>query len=209
MLEILSSREVLGPDLRESRDFTLDRSFDVTLAAYGLDVHEPLPSLVIPAGKRIALSELMTPVLRTTADIAQYKEWIGLSDALAANDVPHDGLPALPRNPWPKGRIVASLDELTASELADVQAAANHYLWGDSRLVRSYKEALERFYGPFEAGVYVVSRLVIESGASLAVEGRPAVLLCDSLELHDGGSLALYTVTRMWVQALNKLSIVH
>jgi len=207
MLEVLSPREILGPELREPRRYSLDRSFDDTVAAYGLRSSDAI-SLTVPAGARLALSDLATPVLRATADIAQYKEWIGLSDALVEQET-LEGLPALPKHAWPQDRIVGSLDDLTAEELADVQAAANTWLWGDSRLVRSYKGALERFYGPFEVDVYLVSRLIVEPGAALVVSGRPTALLCDSIELHDGGSLALHTVTRTWVQALHKLSLVH
>jgi len=206
MMEVLSPREILGPELREPRRYSLDRTFDDTLAVYGLRNSDAI-SLTVPAGQRLVLSEIAMPVLRATADIADYKEWIGLSDAHVEQET-LEGLPALPRHAW-NGRIVDTLDDLTADELADVQAAANTFLWGDSRLVRSYKGALERLYGPFEVDVYVVSRLVVEPGAKLVVSGRPTALLCDSIELHDGGSLLLHTVTRTWVQALHKLSLVH
>lgn len=209
MQEVLSPREIYGPELRESRRFSLDRSLADTLAVYGLGVSDAVvPSLVVPANERLVLAEVATPVVRKTADIAQYKEWIGLENALI-DEAALEGLPALPRHAWPQGRTPTTLDDLSAAELADVQAAANTYLWGDSRLVRSYKEALDLFYGPFEVDVYVIDRLVIEPGASLIVADRPTALLCNAIELHDSGALKLYSITRMWVQTLNKLSIVH
>jgi len=208
MLEVVSPREIAGSELRESRSFSIDRSFDETVAAYGLTTSIAVPSIIVPPREQVVLSNIATPVLRKTADIAEFKEWIGMSNALIEQE-PLDGLPALPKNAWPSGRVIASLDGLSAAEVADVEAAANAYIWGDSRLVRSYKETLDRVYGPFEVDVYVVSKLVVDAGATLLVSGRPTAILCESIELHDGSSLRLHAVTRMWVQSLRKLSIVH
>ena len=160
--------------------------------------------LVVRAGERLLLSEVMTPEVRSTTDVALFKQWIGTDDRLI-EEHPMEGLPELPSREWPENRV-ADPAVLSAEEWADLQRAAKAYLFGHSKLVESYKPAIEVFFGPFEADVYVLDRLVLEPGATLIVDRRPVSLLIDSVTLHPGAAIRLHTIAKLWIRHCEKIA---
>jgi len=206
MVELRTAgQQLVEPDLDRILGWSRSHTFEEALALYGIAPAEVVtPELIVRAGERVVLSEVMRPSVRGTADAAVFKRWIGLDDSLI-EEQPMDGLPDVPQRAWPEGRVIG-LDTLSDDEWGDVQLAAKAYLFGHSRLVESYKTPIEQFFGPFEADVYVIPRLVIEPGATLVVDRRPTAMLVDSLTLHEGGAIHLLTIARLRVQTLRKLA---
>ena len=205
MLELL--KDIAVPVLpRVMRTYETNFSFQDALNAYGMtraDVE--VDELIVRRGETLVLRERLTGRPLETGSVTQFKEWIGLADSIAER-YPLEGLPELPRAELARDRIIDPAT-LTDGEWEDVQRAASAYLFGHSALVAGYREAIELLYGPFAADAFALPRIVVECGGTLVVNGRPAAILSESLELHEGGDIRLHTVTRMSVESLHKLSI--
>lgn len=184
-----------------------DTSFEEALSAYGLTRDQAAAPIHVRAGETIDLHDLAVPQVLRTSDVAQFKAWIGVPDAWIENNT-LEGLPEIPSEPWTKN-AATTVEQLTEQEWANVQMAAKAYLFGHSALVESYAPAIEMFFGPFAAEVYVIPRLVIESGAVLTVSGRPSALLIEELEIHEGGRWNLQTILRINVQSMRKLTVAY
>ena len=209
MLETYTNpTELTRSRLPGASGLAVDREFEDVLADYGLNRDDAnLNELVVPSGSVLRLSDLVKPHLRQSADAADLKRWVGLSDAfIDAN--PGLEMPEPPARPW-TGHTAASLEALSAEQLSDVQRATENYLFGNSKLARSYKPAIEAFYGPFEVALYLIPRIVIEPGARLEVNGRPTALLCEQFIIQAGGALDLKTIARLWIHELEKRTITH
>jgi hypothetical protein len=180
-------------------------SFDESLAGYGLTAADiALSTLRIHRGETVALHQAVPPRLLQTAEVAQFKQWIGVPDELIDRHSP-ENLPVPPDAPWTRGRDV-SPETITAAEWTNIQLAAKAYLFGHSAPVASYAPAIELFFGPFEADLYAIPHIVIEKDARLIVSARPAVLLVDTLDIHHDGRLDVTTISRIFVRSLRKLS---
>jgi len=206
MLQLL--KDIEAPAVpRVTRTFESQFSFHDALTVYGLTRADmELDELIVRRGQTVVLRERLTGHPLETSSVAQFKEWIGLSDAIIERH-PLEGLPELPRAEWTRGRVIDPT-ALTDDEWEDVQRATNAYLFGHSGLVAGYREVIELLYGPFAADVFALPRIVVECGGTLVVNGRPAAILAEDFELHEGGDVRLYTVTSMSVESLQKLSIV-
>ena len=150
-----------------------------------------------------------------TTDADVMKRWVGLSDATAL---------AAPEVAWTFdaaeiGDPVAWLAKATYSddEQAVLDRLVRAYVFGLSTPLRPYKALVEhyrRFKGrqyPEMGEVFRVHALLaryvsIAPGARLVVEGPlPTVLIADHMDIHEGGSLALQTITYMTVGYLRKV----
>ncbi|MDN3055401.1 hypothetical protein PH213_12800 [Streptomyces sp. SRF1] len=136
--------------------------------------------------------------LLVTGDLNQYKQWIGRPDDECA-DVPLE----LPE-PWTAG-TGRDCRDLTAAEQRALEIAGNAYLFGDSRRVTEYRPVLESYRAPFMASVYAARRVHILPGATLVVDGQPAILLFEDVVLHDGGRLITHTPTNAVFGRLRKI----
>jgi hypothetical protein len=184
-----------------------DSSFDEALSAYAMTRDHAVTEVHVRAGETVDLRDLAVAQLAQTADVTQFKAWIGVPDEWIERQE-LEGLPEIPTAPWTKTDATA-VEQLTEEEWANVQLAAKAYLFGHSALVSSYAPAIELFFGPFAADVYVIPRLVIEEGATLTVSGRPAALLIEDLEIHEGGRWNLQTILRIHVQSLRKVTVAY
>lgn len=209
MLETYTNpTELTRSRLPEASGLSVNREFDDVLADYGLDRSEAnIDELVVPSNSVVRLSDRVQPHLRTSANVADLKRWVGLSDSFIDA---HPGLemPEPPSRPWTAGHAT-TLAELTSDQLKDVQLATESYLFGNSEIARGYKQAIETFYGPFEVELYLIPRIVIEPGGRLEVTGRPTALLSEQFTIHSGGALDLKTIARLWVRELEKRTITH
>lgn len=202
MLQVM--RETTTELLSLPRD-TVRGSFDEALRVYGLGRRDAAAAeLIVRRGQTVVLHEALRPVLLETGDAARFKEWVGLADA-TIEQYPVEGLPELPRAAWAHTGVTDP-GVLRPEEWEDVQRATKAYLFGHSALVAGYKEAIELYFGPFAADVYVLPRLRIEDGGTLIVRGHPAALLVEHLELC-GGDIRFYTIVKMWVDSLRKESL--
>lgn len=155
-------------------------------------------SLSVACGQRRVLSSDpadasgVVPLMLSTTDIDLFKCWVGAPDeSCRAHAATHRYWP-LPSRPW-SGRQVSSRGDFTAEEAADIECAGHAYLFGDSALVRDYRDVIGLYHGSFEAAVYRLNELSVMPGARLSVVGAPAVLLCAKFDLHAPGQLVLYT----------------
>jgi hypothetical protein len=206
----LFAQQDLSPLLQAKDINVLQRvqNYETTLAEYGLDPADALvEDFVLEAGTTLTLGQDPCKLLRRvlhTEQLDEFKRWIGIADEL----IEHGPMlpPAdFPENPW-SARLERPRTELTELEWRDIELATNYYLFGDSRLVASYKNAISRHFGPFEAALYAADRVEIMPGATLSVMGYPAILVFSEMVIHQGGNLKLHTPTKMFVDKLSKLS---
>lgn len=155
-------------------------------------------SLSVERGQQRVLSSdpadasAVAPLMLTTTDVDLFKRWIGAPDeSCRAHAETHQYWP-LPTRAW-SGRSVSSRRDFTAEEAADIERAGRVYLFGDSTLVRDYRDVIGLYHGTFEAAIYAMDELSVMPGARLSVVGAPAVLLCSKFDLHAPGQLVLHT----------------
>lgn len=205
MMDLSAGRmELRRPELQDILESGLDRGLVEALAPYGLTPQDAQAAeLRVGRAEVVVLGERLVAHTLRTPDAATIKEWIGLGQAAVARAL---SLPEPPSTPWPAGKAYDPA-RLSAAEQADLERAAKAYLFGDAGPVAGYKPAIEARFGPFEADVYFVRRLVIEPDGVLIVRGRPTALLVEEIDLHDGGSVRLETVAKMWVQSLRKIGV--
>jgi hypothetical protein len=91
--------------------------------------------------------------------------------------------------PW-NGRK-ASLGSMSPEERIALDKAYYAYIFGNSRLVSTYREVLQACFSPFEAGIYRASLVRIEAQGDLIVQGCAAILDFDELIIEDGGRFIL------------------
>ncbi|TFI53152.1 hypothetical protein BLD44_017600 [Mastigocladus laminosus UU774] len=187
--------------------------FESLLAEYNLnrnfEVHSE--SLIIKSGSQVVISTtldmsaLFQPCLRSTKNLDQFKAWIGIPNSLFEQGV-FSFTKELPSKPW-MSKAVSDISSLSLAEQEDIERAGYAYLFGNSKLVDSYKEVLEKLHAPFEVAVCAIKKVVIESGGSLIIQGsRPAVLIFGELEIIEGSTIKIYAPTNMTVQQLHKIS---
>lgn len=209
MLETYTNpTELKRSRLPEASGLSVNREFDDVLADYGLDRSQAnIDQLVVPSNSIVRLSDQVQPHLRASANVADLKRWVGLSDSFIDA---HPGLemPEPPSRPW-TAEQATTLADLNPEQLKDLQLATESYLFGNSEIARSYTQAIETFYGPFEVELYLIPRIVIEPGGRLEVSGRPTALLSKQFTIHSGGALDLKTIARLWVRELEKRTITH
>jgi hypothetical protein len=177
-------------------------SLEAALARFGLTgLPEAAGRLHLTAGTELALGQapIGAWVRQTlhTNDIDVLKRWIGRADDEGMEQAD------LPSGEW-TGPALAR-HELSPEQLVDVEKAAHIYLYGDSRLVRSYREVLESSFGTVEVDLWMGDKLVIETGASLLLR-RPTALLVREVEIHEGGNLYLYNVASLALGTLRKIA---
>jgi hypothetical protein len=135
-----------------------------------------------------------------TADTDAYKSWLGVPDE-AVRGGQLDGVSIDAARPLHPADFFAG-DSLEGEARAELARVAWVYLFGDSSSVRDYKPAIDRHFGPFAAAVLLVRRIEVQAGARLIISGCPTVLGCDLLIIHDGGQLAVQTVSQVAVGEL-------
>ncbi|MCG8367929.1 MAG: hypothetical protein MJA27_31925 [Pseudanabaenales cyanobacterium] len=183
---------------------SLDKVDDV-LTAFGLQKYDILDSLLIGNNVQKNLSSdlekhsSITPKIFITKNLDQYKSWIGRDDT-GVEDTPW----VLPTALW-NDRKISVVNELTPEEVENVEKAGRVYIFGNSALVRSYREIIEFCNAPFEVAVYAARKVIIKPGGSLIVSGIPAILLFEELEIHSLGNLAIYTVCHAKIGTLQKI----
>lgn len=206
----LFAQQDISPLIQPKEMNVLHRSqnYETTLAEYGLSPADALAeNFVLEAGTSLDLGhdpcELRARVLHTK-ELDEFKSWIGVANELIENG---SMLPPLefPKNPW-SAHLEGPRTDLTEVEWKDIERATKYYLFGDSRLVCSYQKAISRHFGPFEAALYAAERIEIMPGATLSVMGYPAILIFDEMVIHQGGSVKLFTPTKMYVDTLSRLS---
>jgi hypothetical protein len=147
----------------------------------------------------------VTPLMLTTSDVDLFKRWIGVPDeSCRAHEATHRYWP-LPTRQW-SGRKVSSRLDFTAEEAVDIERAGRVYLFGDSALVRDYRDVIGLYHGTFEAAIYAMNELSVMPGARLSVVGAPAVLLCSKFDLHAPGQLVLHTPCHAHFGSVRKFS---
>ena len=167
---------------------------DDVLVELGLEKNNIPDSLIIDRNAQTHLSSdlneqsAIIPKILTTNDLDQYKSWIGRDDAGIDNTQW-----ILPTAPWEK-RAISDFKELTTEEKENIEKAGWVYLFGNSTLVKSYREIIEFSNAPFEVAIYAARKVTIRSGSSLIVSGTPAILLFEELNIHLPGDLQIYTV---------------
>lgn len=189
------------------------KGFESLLSEFKLnrssEVHND--SLIVKSGTTMVISttlDLATafqPCIRRTDKLDQFKAWIGMPSSLFEQGV-FSWTEDLPSKNWnPKN--VKDISNLTQAEQEYLKRASYAYLFGNSNLVESYKEVIEKLYSPFEVAVCAIKKVVIESGGSLIIQGnRPAVFIVDELEIVEGANLKIYAPTNMTVDKLYKIS---
>jgi len=133
-----------------------------------------------------------------TSDIDEYKNWVGMPNETASD---HPWI--MPSKAW-SGKRFQNKSELSAVEIADIEKAGWIYLFNDSSRVADYRQALQDFNETFEATVYHIKKLVIHPGARFIVEGSPAILLIDEVEIFEGGTFETYTICNAAIGSLSK-----
>jgi hypothetical protein len=187
------------------------RAFNAVVKRFGVSAEDFTPEVTIQPGQVLTLSDNagsttpVDPILRETRALDVYKSWIGVADA----DYP-PGSPSLthwpcPERPW-NGRPISRETDLTPGEWVDVELAAKAYIFGNSRLVQSYRPAIEACCGPFRTFIYPIRRLTVMPGARLVVTGEPAILLVEDVIIHESGQIAFYAVARVEIGALRKIA---
>ncbi len=145
----------------------------------------------------------VAPIWRRTGSVDTFKSWIGTEDEAC----PPGSIGALywpvPSASW-SGRPFETARDLTTAELADIEAAGRAYIFGNSAPVASYRPAIERATGVFEAAVYAARHVSIAEGGTLRVSGAPAVLLFASLDIAPGGQLIVTAPCRAAIGRLRK-----
>ncbi len=187
--------------------------FESLLSEFNLNQFSEVHSepLIVKSGSQVVISttlDLATsfqPCVRRTNKLDQFKAWIGMSNSLFEEGV-FSFTKELPSKPW-SPKLVTDISSLAPAEQEDIQRASYAYLFGNSKLVDSYKEVIEKFHAPFEVAVCAIEKVFIEPGSSLIVRGnRPAILIFGELEIIEGGKVEIYAPTNMTVQKLRKIS---
>lgn len=183
--------------------------YEDILARHGLrGATEPRDTLVVRSGAalhlttRAGLQSTIAPHLQQLDNLDTFKAWIGVQDErfeCGAVPMPTD----LPSGPWTGGADF-DVDGLSAQQRTDIGLAARCYLFGYSRLVATYRDAITRVYAPFTVAAYMIRHLTIEPGAELTVSGAPALLLFDQIDLYRGGRMVFHDPFSMCVRHLHK-----
>ena len=156
------------------------------LARYGLqgDTHMR-GNLVVPPNVVFHLQHGSpaggTHLLLVTNDLDQVKRWIGTPDA-AFESEPFELTPPSADDYTPKG-----MDELSPAQLDTLADAVRHYVFGDSRNVRAFKEGIEAAFAPFETKVYIYTTL--EIAGTLKFTDPSALILANTIMFKPGGVL--------------------
>jgi hypothetical protein len=177
--------------------------FREILDRFGISEATVVDKIVVGTGTEAYLTTgeraaAMAARVLVTDDLDRYKQWIGRPDEGCA-----DVRLELP-DPWEAGTS-REYRQLSAAERHTIEVAGKAYLFGDSRLVPGYREVLEAYRAPFIAAVYAARHVEIAPGASLIIEGTPAVLLFEELVVHDSGRLITTTATNAVFGRLHKI----
>lgn len=184
--------------------------FREALALLGVGDQVFLEELTVPTGTTAYLSSdpdlgsALAPRSLRTGSIDEFKSWMSLDDESHAR-TPERMRWEPPAAPW-SGREVSDAEALSDPEREQVERAYWAYVYGDSHLVKSYRQVLERCYAPFEAALYTASRVSVEPDASLIVTGAPAILLLEDLIIEAGGSLEVRAECSALIGRLHKSS---
>jgi hypothetical protein len=181
--------------------------FDATLDELGLDrLAVGCEQLLVRAGETACLTtaggaSALAPLVLQLEGIERVKALIGFPDELFERGWLAE--PELPQRDWTLGAAFER-SEICCEDLTDLQRAAYCYVYGPSTAVSpAYRAAIEHLYRPFELAVYAAGELVIEPGAQLAVTGKPAFLLFESMDIRQGGRLVVhvpFNITAHWLQ---------
>lgn len=156
------------------------------LARYGLegDIHMR-GNLVVPPNTVFHLQHGSpaggTHLALVTDDLDQVKRWIGTPDTVYEQEA-FELAPPQAEASSPK-----SFDELTPEELETLTEAVRHYVFGDSRGVRNFKESIEAAFAPFETKVYIYTTL--EISGTLKFTDPSALILANTILFRPGGTL--------------------
>ena len=181
---------------------------DDAWAAFGLQKYDIVDSLLIGSNvsknlsSDLAKHSAIIPKICTAKNLDQYKSWIGRDDT-GIEDTPW----VLPAASW-NDRKIHVFSELTPEEVENIEKASWVYLFGNSALVKSYRDIIEFCNAPFEVAVYAARKVIIQPGGSLIVSGMPAILLFEELEIHSQGNLTIYTVCHAKIGTLQKNEVI-
>jgi hypothetical protein len=171
--------------------------FDQAMSRLNLDLSMiEKPDLIIRSNEHACLNtedpnSALNPILCKFDTVDDVKELIGFNNEIIENgQMPQ---PPIPREEWSLGTDF-DRETLCCENLTNLQQAAYAYVYGNSNLISlKYKNAINYYYQPFEIAVYAGCNLVIEPGAELEVDGKPAFLLFDHIDIRDGGHITLKT----------------
>lgn len=215
-VQIQQLRDWFSTGSVDSEDLALtsqEEDFSALLRAYGLDGYYGARELVhVRHGELACLTSrpgpmsAISPVAMETRDIDRYKDWIGTPDSTLEAGGELVSSFDLPRREWRRG---GDFDprQLTEAELADIERASWHYIFGYSPSVAGYREAIERVYAPFALSIFAARKIVIEAGGELLLpEGEPAVLLFEEMEIEQGGHVRFMSPFNLTVRHLRKVA---
>lgn len=185
------------------RPFTPSPSDAPPLASLGIESEHYTDAVRVRSGVTTELADLAKPHLATTWSLAEWKEWIGVADASLDPATVSLDPTMMPERDW-SGRRIRSARDLNDAERADVERAANLYVFGYSPWAESYREVIEICHAPFRAAVYPIRSLHIGTDARLNVSGLPAVLVLGDVVLEPRGQFALYTAARVWIDRITR-----
>lgn len=159
---------------------------EAMLARYGLGGETYMRGRLVVAEATVLELRHDTPlggthITLTTYDLDQAKRWIGTPDSVF-DDEPFGLEPPSHAFASPK-----QLANLTQEEATALQEAARHYLYGDSRQVRAYKESLETMFAPFEVKTYIYTTL--EVSGVLTFKDPAALVLANTILFRPGGRI--------------------
>jgi hypothetical protein len=145
-----------------------------------------------------------TQVLRTNS-LDQLKTWIGFSDddvasgritlAQASLDLLQVNYTTAVRNA--QRRAATPQDEQTLA------GAARAYVFGDSRKVSQYKQAIESTLGPFLVAVQAAETITIQPGTPYIVQGPAPVVITTGEMIFEGPTAQFISYAPLKVDAAN------
>lgn len=158
-------------------------------AAY-LSAHPDFPSM-------------MPPRMVTVQNVDELKELGGIPDDLYKN-----GLMRVHHEPlaeWNQARNALEKSSLSVKETDDLCHAFKTYMFGNSKTVQSYKDAINRHYFPMQIALFAGEDIVVDPEHPLIVESQgdtPVVVSFNKITVKRGGliqnnALATWEVTQM------------
>lgn len=163
-------------------------------------------NLLIPSGETVELSAVTSATVVSldlqTVDLDAFKRWIGVSDDLIEDGffLPPTEVPTVSYSNLMEG----GREDMTAEEWKSVERATHYYLFGHSALVRAFRPAIDRHFGPYAARLYAADRIEVEPGGTLTISGYPAVAMVRHLIIHQGGAFKLQAPVKLMVETLDR-----
>lgn len=165
--------------------------FDAAFCELGIDsTEETAELLVVPSGQTAFLTtegdqSALPARLIKLESIAKVKELIGFDDELFEQD-------KMSEPPPPGDWLLVTAKPSSQIDIMQLQQA-HRFVYGLLTEINAEElAAIDQSLAPFELAVYAIRKLIIEPKAILEVTGKPALLLCESLEICGGGQLAVY-----------------